>query len=79
MVLESFKSCLLLLAALAGLIDILAQFASLKVFSMVVYDVTAKVLIFQSLDTEIFPQHNIAGMISGTAFIVLFSREKPME
>ena len=46
---------------------------------MVVYDVTAKVLIFQGLDTEIFPQHNIAGMISGTAFIVLFSREKPMK
>ena len=40
--LESFKSCLLLLVALPGLIDTLAQFRALTV-----YDVATKVL-----DTE---------------------------
>ena len=34
---------------------------------MIVYDVATKVL-----DTELFPQHNIAGLISGITFIVLF-------
>ena len=29
------------------------------------------------LDTEIFPQHTIAGLISGITF-VLFSQEKPL-
>ena len=38
---------------------------------MIVYDVAMKVL-----DTEPFPQHNIAGLISGITFIVLFSQEK---
>ena len=37
---------------------------------MIVYDVVTKVL-----DTESFPQHNIAGLISGITF-VLFSQEK---
>ena len=39
---------------------------------MIVYDVATKVL-----DTGIFPQHNIADLIFGIAFIVLFSQEKP--
>ena len=40
---------------------------------MIVYDVATMVL-----DTEKFPQGNIADMISGFAFIVLFSQEKPL-
>ena len=40
---------------------------------MIVYDVATKVL-----DTEIFPQGNIAGLISSITFIVLFSQEKPL-
>ena len=40
---------------------------------MIVYDVATKVP-----DTESFPQHNIAGLISGITFIVLFNREKPL-
>ena len=63
--LESLKSCLLLLMALPGLIDTLAQ---LKVPAMIAYDVATKLL-----DTESFPKHNIAGLISGITFIVLFS------
>ena len=35
---------------------------------MIAYDVATKLL-----DTESFPQHNIAGLISGITFIVLFS------
>ena len=30
------------------------------------------------LDKESLPQHNIAGLISGITFIVLFSQEKPL-
>ena len=41
---------------------------------MIVYDVATKVL-----DTEIFPQHTIADLISGITFIVLFSQEKPLQ
>ena len=40
---------------------------------MIVYAVATKVL-----DTEIFPQGNIAGLISGITFIVLLSQEKPL-
>ena len=40
---------------------------------MIVYDVARMVL-----DTESFPQHNIAGLISGITFIVLISHEKPL-
>ena len=40
---------------------------------MIVYDVATKVL-----NTESFPQHSIAGLISGITFIVLFSQEKPL-
>ena len=40
---------------------------------MTFYDVTTKVL-----DTEKFPQHNIADLNSGITFIVLFSQEKPL-
>ena len=40
---------------------------------MIVYDMATKVL-----DTELFPQHSIAGLISGITFIVLFSQEKPL-
>ena len=35
---------------------------------MIAYDVATKLL-----DTESFPKHNIAGLISGITFIVLFS------
>ena len=55
--------------ALPGLIDTLAQ---LKVPAMIAYDVATKLL-----DTESFPQHNIAALISGITFIVLFS-SKPL-
>ena len=37
---------------------------------MIVYDMATKVP-----GTEVFPQHHIAGLISGTTFIVLFSQE----
>ena len=40
---------------------------------MIVYDVAIKVL-----GTEIFPQGNVAGLISGITFIVLLSQEKPL-
>ena len=40
---------------------------------MIVYDVSTKIL-----DTKSFPQHNIACLISGITFIVLFSQEKPL-
>ena len=40
---------------------------------MIVYDVAAK-----ELDRESFPQHKIAGLVSGIKFIVLFSQEKPL-
>ena len=40
---------------------------------MIVCDVATKVL-----DTEIFPQSNIAGLISGITFIILFGQEKPL-
>ena len=38
---------------------------------MIAYDVATKVL-----DTEQFPQHNIAGLISGITFIFLFQSGK---
>ena len=41
---------------------------------MIVYDVATKVL-----DTEIFPQHTIADLISRITFIVLFSQEKVLQ
>ena len=40
---------------------------------MIVYDVATKVP-----ETKSFPHHNIAGLISGITFIVLFSQEKPL-
>ena len=40
---------------------------------MIVYDMTTK-----AFDIKSFPQHNIAGLISGNTFIVLFSQEKPL-
>ena len=39
----------------------------LKVPAMIVYD-----MVMHVLDTKWFPQHNIAGLISGITFIVLF-------
>ena len=45
--------------------------ASLKVPTMIVFDVATKVL-----GTELFPQHNIADLNSGTSFIALLSQEK---
>ena len=41
---------------------------------MIAYDVTTKVL-----GTEEFRQHNIADLISGITFIVLFSQKKPLQ
>ena len=40
---------------------------------MIVYDVMAK-----ALDTESFPQQNIADLISGMTFVVLLSQETPL-
>ena len=40
---------------------------------MIVYGVTKEVL-----DTESFPHHDVAGLISGITFIVLFNQEKPL-
>ena len=40
---------------------------------MIFSDVTTKVL-----DTEIFPQHAIADLISSIIFIVLLSQERPV-
>ena len=40
---------------------------------MIVYDVATKVL-----DTESFPKHSIAALISGIKFIVLISQEMPL-
>ena len=45
--------------------------ASLKVPTMIVFDVATKVL-----GTELFPQHNIADLNSGISFIALLSQEK---
>ena len=63
--LKNYKSCLLILVALRGLIGTL--FHSLKALSMIVSHAEPKVL-----DTEIFLQHTIANLNSGIAF-VLFS------
>ena len=73
MVLESFKIGLLLLVALPGLINTFCPAYSFDVPAMIVYDVWTK-----ALDTEIFSQLNITGLISGITFIVLFSQEKPL-
>ena len=54
-----YKSYLLLLVALPGLIDTLLHSCNV-------------------LNTEIFPQHTIADLISRITFIVLFSQEKPL-
>ena len=69
--LESLKIWFLLLVALPGLIDTIAQLLALRsqIPDMIVYDVATKVL-----DTQSFPQHNIAGLISSITFIVLFSQ-----
>ena len=64
---KNYKSCLLILVALRGLIGTL--FHSLKVLSMIVFDVKRKVL-----DTEIFLQYTIANLDSGIIF-ALFSQE----
>ena len=48
--------------------------ANLKVPAMIVCDLAIMVL-----ETEIFLQHNIASLISGITFIVLFSHEKPYD
>ena len=69
------RSCLLLLVSLPRLIDTLAQLLAPSCLWRV-YDclwVVTKVL-----DTESFPQHNIASLISGITFIVSFSQEKPL-
>ena len=67
------KSCLLIFAALPGLIDTLRTVASLKVPAMLVYDMATKVF-----GIELFPHHNIADLNCGITFIVLFSQEKPL-
>ena len=58
---------------LSSLIDILCTGVNLKVSAIVVYDLASKVL-----DTEVIPQHNIAGLISSITLLVLFSQEKPL-
>ena len=68
LVLERFKSCLLLLAPQAGLI---CTVGSLKVPAVIGYDVATKVL-----DTNILSAQHRWHMISGITFIVLFSQEK---
>ena len=68
--LESLKSCLLLLVALPGLIDTLAEllaWSSLLWLSMT----RRRRYLTQN-------QHNIAGLISRITFIVLSSQEKPL-
>ena len=45
----------------------------MKIPAMIFYDMATKVL-----DTESFPQHIIAGLMSGIIFILLFSQEKPL-
>ena len=52
------KNCLLLLAALPGLIGIFCTVASLKVPAMIIFDLATEVL-----GTELFPQHNIINVI----------------
>ena len=53
---------------------LLCRVASLKVPAMIFYDVATKVL-----DTEIFSQYNITGlMISGITFMVWFRQGKPL-
>ena len=69
---ESFKSFLLLLMALPSSTDTLAV-ASLKVLAMIVYDVAMKIP-----ETKQFPQHNIAGLISGITFVLFQSGEASM-
>ena len=68
--LESFKSCFLFLVTLPGLVTLFCAVANLKTPAMIVYGMATKVL-----DTEIFPRHNIADLISVIMFIVLFSLE----
>ena len=65
---KNYKSGLLILVALRGLIGTL--FHSLKALSMIVFDAEPKVI-----DTVIFLQHTIANLNSGITF-VLFSQEK---
>ena len=57
--------------ALPGLIDTLAQVPARR--SLLCLMVT------KVLDTEIFPDHNIAGLISDITFTALFSQEKPLQ
>ena len=66
------KSCLLLPAALPGLINTFWT-DSLNVPAIIFYDVATKVL-----DTEVFPQHNMVDLNSGITLFVLFSLQKPL-
>ena len=59
--------------ALPGLIDTLLYSCQLEGFSMIVFQVEAKVL-----DVEIFSQHTIADLNSGITIIVLLSQKKPL-
>ena len=63
--LESFKGYILLLVALPD--PLLHSFW----FESPCYDVSTNVL-----NTDVFPQHSIAGMFPGITFIVLYSQEK---
>ena len=69
--LESFKSCLLLLVALPGLTDTLAQLLAWMSLLWLSMTWQRRYLTQKVLD-------NIAGLISGIKFIILFSQEKPL-
>ena len=70
--LESFKSCLLLLVALPGLINTLAQLLVWRPLLWFLWRGD------EGTWCRVISQHNIAGLISGITFIVLFSQEKPL-
>ena len=72
--LEKFiNSYLLLLLALADLIDTLCTVYSFSFPAMIVYNVVTRVL-----GTELFPQYDIAKLNSVITFTVLFSQGKPL-
>ena len=63
---------LLLLVALLGLIDTLAQLLAWRFLLWLSMTWRQRCL------AQSFPQHNIAALISGIIFIVLFNKEKPL-
>ena len=63
---------LLLLVALLDLIDTLAQLLAWR------FQLWLSMTWWRRCLAQSFPQHNIATLISGIIFIVLFSKEKPL-